>query len=187
MGVYNDYDVSRHINFPGVIRHARNDHGGYQLSGSAGTGMFFYPGCYQIQPYWRGDYIFTHQAGFTEHGAQSLNLKVKDTDSRYFRSDLGVRLAGLYKYEKLKVMLYFKAAWIWERQLDHGHLQTRFKIGSSNFHVTGLHPSRSLFAPSLGVTVLAYQETIALSANFDAEVGSRFFETRGSVKVEWRY
>ena len=187
MGAYNDYDVSRHINFPGVIRHARNDHGGYQLSGSAGTGMFFYPGCYQIQPYWRGDYIFTHQAGFTEHGAQSLDLKVEDKDSRYFRSDLGVRLAGLYKFEKLKVMPYFKAAWIWERQLDHGHFEARFKIGTCNFNVIGLHPSRSLFAPSIGVTVLAYKETIALSANFDAEVGSRFFETRGSVKVEYRY
>ncbi len=187
IGSYNHYHAKRHIKFPGINRHARNEHGGYELAGSLGTGLLFTPGRYQVQPYARADYIFTHQDSFKEHGAKSIDLAIEDKGSRYVRTDLGLKVTGCYQLERVKLKPYLKGSWIWEKQLDEGHLEARFTGSSCEFTVTGLHPVRSLFAPSIGLTALAYKDAFAFSVNYDAEISERFWENRGSLNFEYRF
>jgi len=185
IGAYNHYHAKRSIEF--IERSARNEHNGYQLAGALGTGLLFTPDHYLVQPYARADYVFLHQNGFKEHGASSLNLKVDDKNSQYVRTDLGIKVSYCYKGEKLKYIPYFKASWIWEKQIDKGDLEASFVDSSCEFRVTGLHPVRSLFAPSIGLTILAHQETFSFAVHYDAEVGHRFWENRASLNFGFRY
>jgi fibronectin-binding autotransporter adhesin len=184
---YNFYKAHRNIHFPGVHRQAQNTHGGYQLGGSLGTGVFFNPGSYQIAPYARADYIFLHQNSFTEHGAKSLDLKMKSTDSRYVRTDLGVKVSNFYRTPTLKVIPFVKVSWIWEKQLDEARFNASFIDTSCGFSVKGLHPVRSLFAPSIGVTTLAHHDTFSFGVYYDAEISQRFWENRAYINFSHRY
>lgn len=187
IGAYNHYHAQRNIHFPGIHRHANNEHSGYQLAESLGTGVFFNPGEWQIQPFARADYIFLHQRGFKEHGAKSLDLKIEKTNSRYIRTDLGVKADWCYKTAKLKYIPYLKASWVWEKQLDGAHFESSFKDTSCVFKVTGLRPVRSLFAPSTGITILAHEETFSFEFHYDLEVGKNFWENRGYINFSHRY
>lgn len=185
IGAYNHYHAKRHIGF--IDRTARNGHNGYQLAGSLGTGMLFTPDHYQIQPYARADYVYLHQGAYKEHGARCLNLKIEEKNSQYIRTDLGVKVAYCYKSEKLKYVPYFKASWIWEKQIDEGHLKAHFLASDCTFTVTGLAPHRSLFAPSMGLTILAYEDAFSFAIQYDAEVGHRFWENRAYLNFGFRY
>ena len=184
---YNHYHVNRHIHFTGINRHARNSHNGYQLGGSLGMGFFINTHNLQIQPYDRADFIFTHQNKFREHGAQSINLRVKHKDSRYVRNDLGVKVLRCWEFAKASFIPYIKASWIWEQQLDKGHLSSSFTESSCQFIVIGMHPIRSLFAPSIGFTTLAYKDAFSFSFHYDAEIGSKFWENRAYLNFTYRY
>ncbi|MBS0647762.1 MAG: autotransporter domain-containing protein [Verrucomicrobia bacterium] len=185
IAAYNHYHAKRHIEF--IDRTARNGHNGYQLAGSLGTGMLFTPGHYQIQPFARADYVYLHQGSYKEHGARCLNLKIEEKNSQYIRTDLGVKVAYCYKSEKLKYVPYFKASWIWEKQIDEAHLKAHFLGSDCNFTVTGLAPHRSLFAPSIGITILAHEEALSVAIQYDAEVGHRFWENRAYLNLGFRY
>ncbi len=187
IGAYNHYHALRNIDFPGIERSANSGHGGYQLSGSLGTGLFFNPGRYQITPYARADYVFLHQGSFTEHGAKSLDLKINDVDSRYVRTDLGVKIARCYITNTLKCIPYIKASWIYEKQLDDARYSSSFIGTSCSFNVRGLTPHRSLFAPSIGVTILAHADTFSFEIHDDAEIGNKFWENRAYINFSFRY
>lgn len=187
IGAYNHYDASRFIHFPGIHRRANNEHSGYQIAESLGTGLFFHPWEFDVEPFARADYIFLHQSGFKEHGAKSLDLKVESTDSRYIRTDLGVKASRCYKTPKVKCIPYFKLSWVWEKQLDGAHFESNFTDTSCSFKVTGLRPVRSLIAPSLGVSLLTYDDAFAFEFHDDVEVGTNFWENRAYLNFSYRY
>jgi outer membrane autotransporter protein len=187
IGSYNHYHAERVINFPGVHRTAHNGHGGYELSASLGTGLFFYPSKYQVQPYARADYIFLHQGAFREHGAQSLDLNIDATDSHYIRTDLGCRVLRCFNGRFVKYVPYLKASWVWEQQLDHARFRSSFAGTSCSFTSEGLHPVRNLFAPSIGMTVLAYDGKLSFAVHDDVEVSSQSWENRAYFNFSYRY
>ncbi len=187
IGSYNHYHAKRHIAFPGVSRTARASHGGYELASSLGTGLFFYPSHYQIQPYARADYIFTHQGSQREHGASSLDLNIGSTNSRYVRTDLGFRFLRFYDRTLLKCIPYFKLSWVWEKQLDSAAFHSSFTGSSCSFTTHGMRPHRNLFAPSVGVTVLACEDRFSFAVHDDAEIGHRFWENRAYLNFSYRF
>ncbi len=184
---YNQYHADRKMSFPGIHRTAHNHHRGYQVGTSLGSGVFFTPGDFQVTPYARLDYVFLHQNGFTESGAESLNLKVDDTNSRYFRSDLGLKFAHCRRYDGVAVTPYIKASWIFEKQLDDAKFRAGFVHSSCKFNTNGLRPIRSLFGPSIGVTVLAYEDAFSFEFHDDFEVGRRFWENRVYLNFAYRF
>jgi outer membrane autotransporter protein len=184
---FNQYHAERKISFPGVHRTASNHHRGYQVGTSLGSGVFFTPGKFQVTPYVRLDYIFLHQNGFTESGAQSLNLKVHDTNSRYFRSDAGVKMAYCRRYEDVAITPYIKASWIFEKQLDEAKFTAGFVHSHCKFSDNGMRPVRSLFAPSVGVTVLAYEDAFSFEFHDDVEVSKKFWENRAYLNFAYRF
>ncbi len=187
IGSYNHYHATRVIKFPGVNRKAQNSHGGYQLGGSLGTGLLFYPAEYQVEPFARADYVFVHQGSIREHGAQSIDLNIKDTDSRYVRSDLGCKVLYSYNYKNVKIIPYFKASWVWEKQLDSAEFRSSFKNTSCSFTSRGLRPARSLVAPSVGITVMSYDDSFSFSFHDDAEISRRFWENRAYLNFSYNY
>ena len=187
IGAYNHYHANRHIRFADVRRTATNGHGGYQLAGSLGTGLFFYPSHYQIQPFARADYVYLYQRKIHEHGARSLDLNIGATNSNYVRTDLGLKVIRCYAGEKVKWLPYFKFSWVWEKQIDSAEFRSSFTQTSCNFKAHGLHPVRSLFAPSLGMTFLACKDRFSFAIHDDAEIGHRFWENRAYLNFSYRY
>ncbi|MBS0647761.1 MAG: autotransporter domain-containing protein [Verrucomicrobia bacterium] len=187
IGAYNHYDASRFIHFPGIHRRANNEHNGYQIAESLGTGLYFHPWAFDVEPFARADYIFLHQSGFTEHGAKSVDLQVESADSRYIRTDLGVKASRCFKTSKVKYIPYFKMSWVWEKQLDGAHFESSFKATSCTFKVTGLRPVRSLIAPSLGISLLTFDDAFSFEFHDDVEVGKNFWENRAYLNFSYRY
>ncbi len=183
----NNYQAERKIKFPGVERIAQNTHGGYQLGGSLGTGLFFTPGRFQVTPFARADFVFVHQNSFKEHGARSLDLKIEETNSRYVRSDAGIKIAYCRNYESVSFAPYIKASWIYEKQLDSAQITSSFIGTSCNFSVHGMHPTRSLIAPSIGLTVLACRDTFSFELHDDAEIGNHYWENRAYINFSYRF
>ena len=187
IGAYNHYDGTRNIDFPGIDRKAKNKHNGYQLSPSMGIGMLYNYNNFQFQPLLRADYVFTHQNKFTEHGANSIDLNVKKTNSHYIRTDLGIKIAKCYEFETFRVIPDIKLSWVWDKQIDHSHFRSAFVDTQGGMTTSGLHPIHNLFAPGIGMTIMSNEGSFSFSGNYDAEVGQKFWENRGYLNFTYMY
>ena len=187
IGGYNRYNEKRNIDFSGIDRTARSRHDGYQLAGSLGSGLLFTPGKSQISPFLRFDYVYLHQDGFTEHGAHSLNLKVRDNHSNYLRSDLGVKFEYCFDFAHAKVIPDLKLSWIWEKQLDDAHYKSSFEGQACTMTTSGMHPVHNLFAPAIGIAAMSIGGDFSSSVHYEAEVGEKIWENRVYLHLGWNY
>ena len=178
IGGYNNYDTSRHIKYPGVNRHAKSNHNGYQIASSLGVGGRFNYEDLLVEPWARADYVYLHENSYSEHGARSIDMHIKEKNSDYIRTDLGVRLAACYPQSWGKVIPEVQASWVFDEQLDDGHVRTHYKGSSCQMKVTGLHPTHNLFAPGAGLTIAACGGAFTFSTHYIAEISSKFWENR---------
>lgn len=96
-GGYNDYKVRRSIEFSTVDRTARSQPNGGQLNTSINLGYDWQVGNFTFGPIAGAQYTYAGIGGFTESGAESLNLKLGQQNINSLRSTLGGRVA--YSWE----------------------------------------------------------------------------------------
>ena len=90
---HDDYVSRRNIAFGSINRTAESRHGGWQSTIYNELGHTFYVGPrLGLQPYTALQYIYIRQNGFTETGANSVNLDVSGDDLDSLRTILGGRV-----------------------------------------------------------------------------------------------
>ena len=185
---YNAYDSLRHVTIGSLERTAEASYAGNSFSFYTEVGQNVRGRYVHLQPYAALEYIQLHQNGFTETGADSVNLSVGGVGADAFRGLLGTRVLSYLRTDAGRlVTLEGRAAWRHEFLDDNRVLDATFagQTGTA-YAIQGINVDRD--AAILG-TGLTYDYTKSLkfglnydllfSANYTAHAGS------GNVALAW--
>jgi outer membrane autotransporter protein len=92
-GGYTGFQTRRSIEFGTIDRTASADPNSGQFSAALNLGKDFEAGQFTFGPIAGVQYTYAGVGGFTETGAQSLNLALEQQNANSFRSNLGARVA----------------------------------------------------------------------------------------------
>lgn len=190
MGGYDFYSIDREIDFGTygtIYRTAESHHEGAQgsLHLKGGLGFDFSYLC--LTPFVGLDYLFLHENGFTEDGANSLNLKVKSKNSDLLVSELGVEFAGCSEgCCDTEWAPFLQLSVIRESRLQ-GRRERAFLDPASDggclMNVNGLYPSRTLGGVVAGINT-EFCSCSHLSLFYRGKFGSGFRDN--SLSMEYR-
>lgn len=187
-GAHNQYYGKRKIEFLTVDRRARHHNSGNEgLAYLSMGGLFQIGKSCSLNPFISADYIYLHQDGFKEHGADSLNLRVKSSNYDYLRGEAGFNFNGCIARERFKWVPNLKFGVVREWRFKGKHYETEITGAGCTFRVSGLKPDRTLFAPGVSLMGLFYQERIALSLAWDGEFGEHYWDHNVNLQLGYSF
>ena len=153
-GGSSSYAVRRPIKFSTVDRTATSRPDGGQFTSYLGFGYDWQVGNFTVGPVLSGQYTYAGIAPFTENGAGSLDLAVKQQNANSLRSSLGGRVAYTWKLSD-KISLIPEGRLFWQ----HEFLENSRNIGSSldggngpSFNYTTSAPARDAVFATAGIS-----------------------------------
>jgi outer membrane autotransporter protein len=155
-GAYHGYTVNRYINFGGLNRTATGRPGAGEFDLALGTGYDFDIGNFSWGPFTTLQYTYLAVQGFTEAGADSLNLDVDPYNSSSLLYTLGAQAAYNWKISKdVIVTPTIFAGWQHEFLQDSYQINSSFNTGgpATPFNYNTGTPARDNFYGGVGVTV----------------------------------
>ncbi|RBP35926.1 autotransporter-associated beta strand protein/T5SS/PEP-CTERM-associated repeat protein [Roseimicrobium gellanilyticum] len=184
-----EYEVRRAIVLPTLDRATHSEPDGHEVSASFGTGYDFQAGNFTFGPSLAIQYTRQSLSGFTERGADSLDLRLDDANVDSLRSYLGARVAYTMKLPgEVTVIPELRAFWQHEFLQDGETLHARLAGGSGpGFDYLTREPERDAFYLGGGVNVLMDQ-TFFGGLFYHAEFG-RTDEANHTISVNanWRF
>jgi len=175
-GACNFYQTNRRIHFGtflGIDRRATADHLGAE-------GSFHLKGAYLgklskavVSPFAAVDYLFLYEQGFTEFGANSLDLTVERKFSDLLNSEVGIDLSHCFTKPGLSFTPYLQASAIWEQRFL-GRTEKSSLRGGCFMETHGLNPSRLLGSFAAGMNLAIPGNTPFLSLYYKGKFGSSF-------------
>ena len=178
---YNAYDSLRHVTIGSLERTAEASYAGNSFSFYTEVGQNVRGRYVHLQPYAALEYIQLHQNGFTETGADSVNLSVGGVGADAFRGLLGTRVLSYLRTDAGQLItLEGRAAWRHEFLDDNRILDATFagQTGTA-YAIQGINVDRD--AAILG-TGLTYDMTKSLKfgLNYDLLFSSNYTAHAGS-------
>lgn len=186
---FSRYNAERRIRFLSINRTAKlHDNHGYDLMAHVSPGLFYKVKKVDLMAYGVLDYVFLHQNGFTESGADSLNLRVKSSRSNLWRGELAVQATRCITRENSKWIPLLKLGVIQEGRPNGGHYSAQFKeTECCTFSVKGLNPNHTLFAPSAALTGLWLNDRLRTTLRYDGEFGSKYQDQRANFQMGYAF
>jgi Autotransporter beta-domain len=126
-GSYSNYSTRRPIEFGTIDRTARGDLNGGSVGTFLKAGYDLKVGGFTFGPVVSGQYTYLGVAPFTESGADSLNLRVRQQNLNSLQFNVGGRLACTWSLADGKILLIPQARMFW----NHEFLQNSTSIWSS--------------------------------------------------------
>jgi T5SS/PEP-CTERM-associated repeat protein/autotransporter-associated beta strand protein len=155
-GAYHGYTVNRYINFGGLDRTATGRPGAGEFDLALNTGYDFKAGDFAFGPFTGMQYTYVGVQGFTETGADSINLDVDPYNTSSLLYTLGAQAAYNWKVSsKVIVTPTIFAGWQHEFLQDAYQINSSFNTGgpASPFSYTTGTPARDNFYGGVGATV----------------------------------
>lgn len=177
---YRSYDSTRNIVYaptPGftgtaVNRTATSDTSGWQYTFNGGTGYDFRVAGSTLTPYFRVEYLHLAINGYTESGANGLNLKVQSQTVESLLTILGGRVAHAFSTSFGVLVPQIHAEWRHESLNDARSIRAQFANDPFNqvFTVPTDNPDRDFFALGAGISS-QFRKGMAAFLDFEAVVG----------------
>lgn len=177
IGGYNFYKIDRRIKFgEGIMqlsRHARSHHSGIEYSADLKAALQFDYRGVVYSPFASMDYLFLHEYSFREHGANSLNLKVKDKNSDLLVSEGGLEISRCFIFKRKNFNTFLQLSAIRESRFEGKHEKASFTEGCL-MNVTGIYPSRTLGGLSAGINGIISKHLSFISLLYKGKYGQKF-------------
>jgi outer membrane autotransporter protein len=171
----NSYTSDRKIIYTGFNRTAHSDTYGNQYSVNNEAGYDFKVNHFKIGPTLGVEYVQLTVDGFTETGAGSAGLTVRDQKADSLRSRLGAKANRPFSIRSVALTSEVRAAWQHEYLDDSRDITASFNdpsAGAFAVHTTGPQRDSALLGAGLTAQVT---KTINLFLNYDAQVGQKDF------------
>jgi len=151
-GGYNNYTVTRNISFPGINRTANSAPGAGELDTMLAGGYNLRKGNWNVGPVSSLQYTYFGVSGFSETGAQSLDLSNQGWNASSMISSLGANAAYTWQASRnLTIVPQISLSW------QHEFLQNPYAINSSlggvGFSNWSSTPIRDTLYTGVGFTV----------------------------------
>ncbi len=199
-GGFNWTSATRHIDFPiavssakvtatgGTIpisnmpidRKAHSNQTGYDLEAHFQTGFNFHRNCWWATPVARISYFYESHYAFKEHGADSINLKVRAFDAQDLRTYLGLGAARIFTISSIPIIPQIQAMWIHDFVLNDREIKAGLEDLDGTFSVKYFRRDHNSFLGSAGLKVLLPTNT-AVFALYEIEVSEHFISNSGRL------
>ena len=151
---WNDYTGRRHIQFPGIDRVAQAKYDGQDYGAYIVTGYRLRTDGFTITPLASLQYTHVNLSGYSETGADSIDLTVNAQHYDFLESTLGVTATRAYGYRNGTFVPEVHFKWLHEL-VNPSFENTAAFAGSQPFVTSGLAGSDDTFNPGFGVTFLS--------------------------------
>ncbi len=168
----NIYELARRLAFGTVNRRAKSSFTGSQFNLNAETGYDFTMKRLIVTPAVNLNYSKAWVPGYTEYGADSLNLRVAAQDADSVQTGVGARLTLPFKAGDAQVIPEVSAFYQHEFSNHSRGLDARLNQAGSTFTFKTDAPARDFAVLGAGVNV-GVKKNLFLQANYNAEVGRR--------------
>ena len=178
---WNKFDVTRRIVYESlsaaassVDRTAKGDTEGPQYTAGLGAGYDFRAGPVTITPYGRVEYIHLDIDGYTERGAEGLNLTVRKQDVDSFQSALGATLAYSFSLPFGVLVPQIHGEWRHEFLNNDRAITAKYAADPFNtfFAIPTDRPDRDFFAVGAGLS-LVLAPRVSAFFNYETILGLR--------------
>jgi subtilase-type serine protease len=184
---HNWYDSQRGIHFDSIDCEAESEHQGNSYSAAIELGNNFGGTDMLLEPVVGVGYTSVNERGYTEEGADSLNLKVDSETLDGIYSKLGLRLAKEYRSEQnpdVRWVPKANAFWIHDFA-DSVKLDSSF-VGGGSFTTEGLEPLSDVFNLGAGLNVLFGKDT-RLFVDYGWQTAGNFNSNTVQAGVQWSF
>lgn len=185
---FDSYRTQRALLFDGIHREAVGSYGGWQSYNYLERGVTLRGAQVCLQPFGAMQYIYLRQNGFSETGAQSLDLSVSGIDTNSLRSLVGARMATTWTTRGGRQLFpQLQAIWLHEFLQTDTTLNAYFApIGGGSFAVDGLNLGRDWALVGGGLNCpLGRGWSFSTSYNAQANARQVFHAGSGGVQLNW--
>ena len=183
----NHYRTVRRIHFGAIDRQAYSQHSGNELLVNFGFGYQMCPKRIQWTPYIHLDYVQQHETGYTETGADSLDLCVKAKNATLFQGEAGILLSATYSAWNGAFVPMLTLAYINQTPLSGKNYRANFLSSASVFAGRGGDYERNLFAPRFSLAYQSSCDRVRVSIDYEGEIGSRYWAQNAGFDVSLRF
>jgi autotransporter-associated beta strand protein len=183
---HNWYNGEREINIGNIIvRRAKSNYGGQQYAVCSDGGFRINLNeDVEIDPllsvYWNHLGI----NGYTETGADSINLNLKKQTYNQLLSGLGIRVLGNLESESGKIISEAHVRWFYDYIGDPMAVTSNFTGGGASFATNGCKPARNSFNAGGQILFDMNNDHWVIGA-FDLELKGQFFGAYASLTLRY--
>jgi len=163
-----------------INRNAHSHPNSEDLEAHVQSGWNFHRRCWTATPIARISYFYEKMLPFREHGAESLNLRVKGLDAHDLRTYLGVGAAYSIDRGCVSVVPQVSAMWTHDFSFNDRHVRAGLENLGGTFGVNYFHQAVNSVLASGGLRVLLPKQT-ALLAVYEFEWASHFVSQSGRL------
>jgi len=170
----NWYDNHRLITVGPIQRKAYSDHQGDLFSAYFGAGYIFDIKKWLVGPFGTLQYIYLNEDSFREKGADSLNFRVSARRTDSLVSELGIRLARVFKTKYGSLIPEVSAAWLHDFDIDDRVITSSFD-GSpgASFSIKGQDVERNGATLGAGITFV-HKSGLSTSLKYIGEFREKY-------------
>jgi outer membrane autotransporter protein len=174
----NRYDNTRRIVFPGLDRTATSSPNGSQATLHGGAGYEFRMGRWTMGPTFSLQYVRAEMDGYTESGANALNLMVDKQTTESVRSNIGGRVSCAYDTAWARFAPGLWASYAHEFGNGGKTVNAALAQGSDPFGVEPASPARNfvLLGADLSAT---FPGGVQVYLGYTAQFGSDRYQAHG--------
>ena len=183
---FNDADGVRKIVIDTLRRTAKSDYWSQQYTGKVSGGYDFKRGNVTVTPTASLQYTHLDVDGYTETGANDLNLIVESQDYNVLQTGLGGKVAYNIETKKGTLVPELSAVWLYDFIGDKQQSTSTFNAGGGSFGTDGAEPPQHSAAVGVGLSFRS-SANITLAANYDAEIKSNFLAHSGRLKLRYDF
>lgn len=171
-----------------VNRTATYDQSSNQLLGHIGGGYNFKfregrTNSFNLYPFANLDYQYLMQGGYSESGAHSLDLKVRNKEYDLLRPEAGLGMGYKGCFEKRHIFIDLSFSYIHEFRFMGQDTTAKFKPADCTFRVKGLKPENNLFSPSLKIRSTSPLNGFSFMLGYHGEYGRHFILNAGEAEI----
>lgn len=188
MGSWMGAHASRNVDILYLHRSASHSNQGFQAESYVDFGVNLDFTRISLYPFVSGDYLYSHEGAYTETGAQSLNLHVKETNAQMARFETGLRASHCSMCTQNSLSLDLKASWIREFRFEGAHNTSTFsEVCCCTFTTQGYFPDRNLLGISAQIRGYFLNDVLSLSVGYDGELGSKSYDQAVDLHAEFKF
>ncbi len=188
VGGINSYHATRNIRFSTLNRKAKHHSHSYDLTFHLG-GNFNYEMARDVhaEPFANLDYFYLQSNGFTETGAQNLNLTVNSRNTHMLRSEGGVSFAKSYVInEKVFCAPSLSLSCVNELYLRTKHYKSTFAEQTLPFYVRTFNKPITLVSPGAAVN-FSFVNGLSLTFRYSAELNNKVATQKADLRAEYNF
>ena len=184
----NHFSTNRNINFSTISRTASENHNAFQFTGNLEIGYTLpvYE-WFTCQPFISSDYLVMRESGYTETGAQSLNMTVKPKTSQFLQGEVGAMVYKTFTVNEVLLRPIAELGWVIRAPLGATSKINGGLISQpSTLGVTGVNKVYNQVAPGLGL-IAQFKSGMYVSGNVYGGFGGGLNIGEALVRVGYEF